>query len=157
MMQLITRTKNIYADILQHLQDPTQSNEIVKNEKVYRIRQGMLLKIHEPDQATDYSYWRTVVPNNQEVKIELLREIHCVPYSGHPGFTRTLEVTRRFFYWVHMTQEVRQFVLDCPVMSSRERESLETRWETDALRSPYAQMGPCSYRLCGRTANAGYL
>ena len=73
------------------------------------------MKIHEPDQATDYSYWRTVVPNNQEVKIELLREIHCVPYSGHPGFTRTLEVTRRFFYWVHMTQEVRQFVLDCPV------------------------------------------
>ena len=82
--------------------------------RTYRIKQG-ILKIHEPDQATDYSYWRTVVPNNQEVKIELLREIHCVPYSGHPGFTRTLEVTRRFFYWVHMTQEVRQFVLDCPV------------------------------------------
>ena len=113
MMQLL-QNEELYADILQHLQDPTQSDEIVKNEKVYRIKQG-LLKIHEPDQATDYSYWRTVVPNNQEVKIELLREIHCVPYSGHPGFTRTLEVTRRFFYWVHMTQEVRQFVLDCPV------------------------------------------
>ena len=113
MMQLL-KNEDMYADILQHLQDPTQSNELVKNERTYRIKQGVL-KIHEPDQATDYSYWRTVVPNNQEVKIELLREIHCVPYSGHPGFTRTLEVTRRFFYWVHMTQEVRQFVLDCPV------------------------------------------
>ena len=113
MMQLL-QNEETYADILQHLQDPTQSNEVVKNEKVYRIKQG-ILKIHEPDQATDYSYWHTVVPNDQDVKIELLREIHCVPYSGHPGFTRTLEVTRRFFYWVHMTQEVRQFVLDCPV------------------------------------------
>ena len=71
--------------------------------------------IHEDNQANDYNYWRTIVPDNQEVKIELLREIHCVPYAGHPGFTRTLEITRRFFYWVHMTQEVRQFVLDCPV------------------------------------------
>ena len=56
-----------------------------------------------------------VIPDRQEIKLELLREIHCVPYSGHPGFTRTLEVTRRFFYWSHMPQEVRQFVLDCPV------------------------------------------
>ena len=95
MMQLL-QNEELYADILQHLQDPTQSNEVVRNERMYRIKQG-ILKIHEPDQATDYSYWRTVVPNNQEVKIELLREIHCVPYSGHPGFTRTLEVTRRFF------------------------------------------------------------
>ena len=86
----------------------------MKNEHVYRIKQG-ILKIHVRDQATDYSYWRTVVPNNQDVKIELLREVHSVPYSGHPSFTRTLEVTTRFFYWVHMTQEVRQFVLDCPV------------------------------------------
>ena len=113
MMQLI-QNEEMYEDILQQLQDPTQANEIRKNDKVYRIRRGVLM-IHEDNQANDYSYWRTIVPDNEEVKIELLREIHCVPYAGHPGFTRTLEVTRRFFYWVHMTQEVRQFVLDCPV------------------------------------------
>ena len=95
MMQLL-QNEELYADILQHLQDPTQSNELVKNERTYRIKQG-ILKIHEPDQATDYSYWRTVVPNNQEVKIELLREIHCVPYSGHPGFTRTLGSYKKIF------------------------------------------------------------
>ena len=55
------------------------------------------------------------MPDDQEVKMKLLQEIHCVPYAGHPGFTRTLEITRRFFYWSHMTPEVRQFVLDCPV------------------------------------------
>ena len=55
------------------------------------------------------------MPNNQEIKIQLLRELHTVPYAGHPGYTRTLEVTRQFFYWVNMTTEVRQFVLDCPV------------------------------------------
>ena len=38
-----------------------------------------------------------------------------MPYAGHPGYTRTLEVTKQFFYWNNMTVEVRQFVLDCPV------------------------------------------
>ena len=71
--------------------------------------------MHEQRQPDTCSYWRTVVPNNQDIKIQLLRELHAVPYAGHPGFTRTLEVTRQFFYWVNMTVEVRQFVLDCPV------------------------------------------
>ena len=53
MMQLL-RNEDTYADILQHLQDPTQSNEVTKNEKTYRIKQGSL-KIHERDPTTDYN------------------------------------------------------------------------------------------------------
>ena len=74
-----------------------------------------MLKIHVAQQAEQFSYWRTVVPNSQDIKMQLLREIHAVPYAGHPGFTRTLEVAKQFFYWANMTTEVRQFVLDCPV------------------------------------------
>ena len=44
MMQLL-KNEEMYADILHHLQDPTQSNELMKNENVYRIKQG-ILKIH---------------------------------------------------------------------------------------------------------------
>ena len=58
----------MYEDILQQLQDPTQANEIRKNDKVYKIRRGVLM-IHEDNQANDYSYWRTIVPDNEEVKI----------------------------------------------------------------------------------------
>ena len=113
MMQVLA-TEEQYSNILEQLQDPLQANEVTINDRVFRIKRG-LLRVHEINQPEQYSYWRSVVPDNEEVKKELLREIHCVPYAGHPGFTRTLEVTRRFFYWVHMTQEVRQFVLDCPV------------------------------------------
>ena len=108
------RNEEIYGSTIEELEDPMWGNERTINERKYRIKNG-ILKIHEMRQPTDYSYWRTIVPDDQGIKLELLREIHCVPYSGHPGFTRTLEVTRRFFYWEHMTQEVRQFVLDCPV------------------------------------------
>ena len=108
------RNEDQYADILQTLEDPNEMNEVQVNDKCYRIKQGTL-KVHIQQQPETWNYWRTVVPNNQDIKMQLLRELHAVPYAGHPGYTRTLEVTRQFFYWVNMTTEVRQFVLDCPV------------------------------------------
>ena len=125
-------------------------------DRVFRIKRG-LLRVHEINQLEQYSYWRSVVPDNEEVKKELLREIHCVPYVGHPGFTRTLEVTRRFFYWVHMTQEVRQFVLDCPVCQVEKGSHLKPAGKVNAPRSPYEEMGPCCHRLCSGIASAGKL
>ena len=108
------RNDDQYSTIIDLLEDPNQPNEVQKNEKKYRIRQGSL-KIHEERQPTMYNYWRTIVPNSQDIKLQLLRELHAVPYAGHPGYTRTLEIVKQFFYWVNMTSEVRDFVLDCPV------------------------------------------
>ena len=101
----------------------------------YRLKKGSLV-IHEADQNEEQTYWRVVIPDNQELKTQLLQEIHCVPYSGHPGFTRTLEVTRRFFYWSHMTQEVRQFVLDCPVCQTEKGSHLRPAGKLMPLEIP---------------------
>ena len=46
---------------------------------------------------------------------QILHEVHCIPYAGHPGFNRILDIVKQFFYWTHITPNVRQFVLDCPV------------------------------------------
>ena len=108
------RNEEQYSDIIQKLEDPNQTNEVQVNDRTYRIKQR-ILKIHEQRQSDQCDYWRTVVPNNQDIKMQLLREIHAVPYAGHPGYTRTLEITKQFFYWTNMTTEVRNFVLDCPV------------------------------------------
>ena len=108
------RDEEQYSDIIQKLEDPNQMNEVQVNDRTYRIKQR-ILKIHEQRQNDQCNYWRTVVPNNQDIKMQLLREIHAVPYAGHPGYTRTLEITKQFFYWTNMTTEVRNFVLDCPV------------------------------------------
>ena len=74
-----------------------------------------VLKIHCEDQKSTYSYWRTVIPVQHGIKMQILTEIHCVPYSGHPGYIRTLELTKQNFYWPQMSQDVRDFVMDCPV------------------------------------------
>ena len=88
------------------------------------MKRGML-KTHEDNQAPMYEYWRTVIPDDPEIKKTVLKELHCVPYSGHPGFARTLEVVRTSFYWKHMNQDVRAFVVDCPVCQTEKSSHLQ--------------------------------
>jgi hypothetical protein len=38
------------------------------------------------------------VPNSQELKILILREIHDVPYVGHPGYQKTIAVVKSQYY-----------------------------------------------------------
>ena len=83
--QMMNELKNDdqYLQIIQTLENPNERNEVQVNERKYRIKQGVL-KVHEEWQATSYNYWRTVVPNVQDIKLQLLRELHAVPYAGHP-------------------------------------------------------------------------
>ena len=103
-----------YAQILQQFSDDPECREIIRQKKKYRLKNGSLC-VHEEEQDSSQQYWRVVVPDNQAIKTNVLKEIHCVPYAGHPGYVRTLAITKRHFYWSHMTPEVRAFVLDCPV------------------------------------------
>jgi hypothetical protein len=38
---------------------------------------------------------RIYVPNSQELKYMLLREMHNVPYVGHLGYQKTLAAVKR--------------------------------------------------------------
>ena len=103
-----------YAEIVQKLEDHTQPKEVQDQIAVFRIKEGTL-KIHEQGQNKVFNYWITVAPNKHELKMQVLKELHCVPYSGHPGFARTLELVKQNLYWKYMIQDVCNFVVDCPV------------------------------------------
>ena len=124
-----------YAGIVQQFNEDRQCREIIRQAKKYRMKQGRLC-IHEDDQDQSQSYWRVIVPDQQAVKTKLLEEIHCVPFAGHPGMARTLEMVKRHFYWSHMTPEVRQFVLDCPVCQTEKGSSLKTGGKLMPLEIP---------------------
>ena len=85
-----------YTEIIQKLQDPKRSNEISANKQTYRIKSGTL-KVHEEGQDKTANYWRTVVPNDMDIKPMILHELHYVSYSGHPRFTRTLNIEKKSF------------------------------------------------------------
>ena len=88
-----------YEAIVQKLHHSVEPNEVQdQSQRKFRIKEGVL-KVHQEEQNTAYSYWRIVIPDQQDIKMQILKEIHYVPYSRHLGYTRTLELAKRNFYW----------------------------------------------------------
>jgi hypothetical protein len=56
---------------------------------------------------------RIYVPNSQELKNLILREVHNVPYVGHPRYQKTITVVKIQYYWPGMKKEVVDFIARC--------------------------------------------
>jgi hypothetical protein len=56
---------------------------------------------------------RIFVPNSQELKILILREMHNVPYVGHQGYQKTIAAVKIQYYWPGMKKEVVDFIDKC--------------------------------------------
>jgi hypothetical protein len=54
-----------------------------------------------------------VVPDVQDIKASILRELHQAPYSGHFGIRKTMELISRLYWWPKMTEEVADYVRHC--------------------------------------------
>jgi hypothetical protein len=53
------------------------------------------------------------IPNFQELKNLILREMHNVPYAGHPGYQKTIATVKSQYYWPGMKKEVADFIAKC--------------------------------------------
>ena len=56
---------------------------------------------------------RLWVPTSPELHLDIIREGHDQPASGHPGRDRTLEILKRQFYWPGMKEEVARYIRNC--------------------------------------------
>ncbi|KAB2607658.1 S ribonuclease [Pyrus ussuriensis x Pyrus communis] len=58
---------------------------------------------------------RMFVPNNVELKKEILDEAHISAYAMHPGTTKMDHTIRPFYYWPGMKREIAEYVSKCAV------------------------------------------
>ena len=72
-----------YSTSLEEI-NSTGSREVSSGRIKYRRRNGLLC-IHQEDQSEDVEYWRVVISDDIDSKNKILRGLHSVPYSGHPG------------------------------------------------------------------------
>ena len=79
-------------------------NEVTEQGNTFRMKRG-LLKIHEERQAPSFEYWRTVILDVHDLKLQNMKELHSITYVGHLEFVRTLEVVKKPFFWKRMAQE----------------------------------------------------
>jgi hypothetical protein len=56
---------------------------------------------------------RIYVPNSQELKNLVLKEMHNAPYAGHPGYQKTIAAVKSQFYWSEMNKYVTYFIAKC--------------------------------------------
>ena len=49
---------------------------------------------------------RLYVPNVPKIKLLILNEIHKTPYSGHPGYHKTITMLRKDYFWPNMKNEL---------------------------------------------------
>jgi hypothetical protein len=56
---------------------------------------------------------RFYIPNFQELKILVLKEMHNVPYANHPGYQKTIATVKSQYYWPCMKKEVVDCIARC--------------------------------------------
>ena len=81
--------------------------EIKRKDEIYRMKRGMLV-IHIEGQNTEFDFWRTIIPDEVNMKNFVMNELHSIPYSLHPGIQRTVQKVKRHFFWKGMTGNVRE-------------------------------------------------
>ncbi|KAF1333703.1 reverse transcriptase, partial [Globisporangium splendens] len=76
----------------------------------YRLHEGVLLYSTNDDDAQ-----RIVVPNDEDLKMQILFEYHDAPFAGHLSREKTYVSLARDFYWPKQYKWVRKYVRACEV------------------------------------------
>ena len=72
-----------------------------KNNLIFK-RTNRLVFVHDQNQDVDIDFWRIVVPDKNEIKEQIVQEMHNTPYSADPGIQGTIGRVRKSFYWKGM-------------------------------------------------------
>ena len=56
---------------------------------------------------------KVYVPNNEELRTDIVRIHHDLPPAGHPGQWKTLELVSRNYWWPKMTKFIKDYVETC--------------------------------------------
>jgi len=84
---------------------------------VEKLQQGNLqqkIEEYKLDNDENVKYRGIIfVPKSHELKNMILREMHNVPYVGHPGYQKTIASIKEQYYWLGMKKEVVDFISKC--------------------------------------------
>ncbi|KAM2004875.1 hypothetical protein ACFX15_000124 [Malus domestica] len=108
--------------VLEAQMNDEETQEIIQarnqgKKKDFRIREtdGMLMQES-----------RMYVPNNAELKKEILDEAHISAYAMHPGGTKMYHTIRPFYYWPGMKREISEYVSRCAICQQVKAERKKT-------------------------------
>jgi hypothetical protein len=60
-----------------------------------------------------YKDRQQVVTGNTEAKRQLIQSHHDSPVHGHPGISKTIQLTERLYWWLRMRIDITEYVKGC--------------------------------------------
>jgi hypothetical protein len=115
--ELHATTISMYQSDLKHIILEAAKFDLQYKELVTKLQQyNLQQKIEEYKLDNDeIPMYRGIiyVPNSQELKNMILREMHNVPYVGHLGYQKTISAVKSQYYWPGMKKEVADFTAKC--------------------------------------------
>ena len=88
-------------------------SKLIHLKEMVKLRNGGDFQL--VNDGTVYFRGRICVPNEEELKHDILAEAHATPYSIHPGSTKMYRDLRMHYWWPKMKKNVTQFVEHCLV------------------------------------------
>jgi hypothetical protein len=56
---------------------------------------------------------RVYVPNVQELKLAILKEMRNLAYVGHPGYQKTVAAVKRHYFSLGLKKEITKYIARC--------------------------------------------
>ena len=96
--------KTLYRALISNSGPPP---EFVRSDTTYFLSsQKLLCRTHHDDT-------RVCVPNDVQLRAQLLQDFHDAPAAGHLGFDSTYAAVRRLFYWPRMDTFIKNYIRRC--------------------------------------------
>jgi len=102
-----------------YAQDPWFAK--LQNTKLLRKDAQMLWRINTPGKPSAIK-----VPNCEECRLAIMRELHDSVAAGHPGPQRTLHLVQRWFYWHGMAKYITTYASHCASCQTNKPTSQKT-------------------------------
>jgi hypothetical protein len=115
--ELHDTTINMYQTYLKDKILEDAKEDLQYMEMVTKLEQGkMIQKIEDYRLEVDgiLLYMNIIyVPNSHELRSMILKEMHNVPYVGHPGYQKTVAAVKSHYYWPGMKKEIAEYIARC--------------------------------------------
>jgi hypothetical protein len=95
--------------LLQKIIDAQKDNKGMKHIRE-KLRAGKAKCFKEDDQGIVWFNNRIVVPKNEEIRQQILDEVHLSSYSIHPGSTKMYQDLKQHYWWTKMKIEIARYV-----------------------------------------------
>jgi hypothetical protein len=127
---IVVLPEQVFARAMEVLPDHTNQEESVLKPWIDPHQ----LKQH---QGVWYKDGRQVVTGNIEAKRHIIRSHHDPPVHGHPGISKTIQLTERLYWWPRMQIDITKYVKGC---ADCQRHKVNTRPTKAPLQPIYPKL-----------------